>query len=135
MGTKLAARINNVFTLIKIGIVLFVIVVGFFYVKAENYTPFVPPSQPGAVTETSWQLQPFLSLMTGAEPSIYGFAGIVSGAALVFFAFIGFDVVATSAEEVKNPAKTLPRGIFCRSGRCDGPVHPCHPGGHRNGVI
>ncbi|WP_449373940.1 amino acid permease [Arthrobacter psychrolactophilus] len=112
MGTKLAARINNVFTLIKIGIVLFVIVVGFFYVKAENYTPFVPPSQPAPVTESSWQLQPFLSLMTGAEPSMYGFAGIISGAALVFFAFIGFDVVATSAEEVKNPAKTLPRGIF-----------------------
>lgn len=112
MGTKLSARINNVFTVIKIGIVLFVIVVGFFYVKAENYLPFVPPSQPAQVSDTSWQVQPFLSLLTGAEPSIYGFAGIISGAALVFFAFIGFDVVATSAEEVKNPAKTLPRGIF-----------------------
>ncbi|MHA7306703.1 amino acid permease [Arthrobacter sp. TMN-49] len=112
MGTKLAARINNVFTLIKIGIVLFVIVVGFFYVKIENYQPFVPPSQPAVATDTSWQVQPFLSLLTGAEPAIYGFVGIVSGAALVFFAFIGFDVVATSAEEVKNPSKTLPRGIF-----------------------
>lgn len=112
MGTKLAARINNVFTLIKIGIVLFVIVVGFFYVKVENYRPFVPPSQPTPVSETSWQGQPFLSLLTGADPSMYGFVGIISGAALVFFAFIGFDVVATSAEEVKNPAKTLPRGIF-----------------------
>ncbi|MDJ0316941.1 MULTISPECIES: amino acid permease [Arthrobacter] len=112
MGTKLAARINNVFTLIKIGIVLFVIVVGFFYVKVENYQPFMPPSEPAAATDTSWQLQPFLSLLTGAEPAMYGFAGIISGAALVFFAFIGFDVVATSAEEVKNPAKTLPRGIF-----------------------
>lgn len=112
MGTKLAARINNVFTLIKIGIVLFVIVVGFFYVKASNFQPFVPPSESAPVTNSSWQTQPFLSLMTGAEPSMYGFVGIVSGAALVFFAFIGFDVVATSAEEVKNPAKTLPRGIF-----------------------
>ncbi len=112
MGTKLAARINNVFTLIKISIVLFVIVVGFFYVKAENYRPFVPPSQPAPATETAWQAQPFLSLLTGAEPSMYGFVGIISGAALVFFAFIGFDVVATSAEEVKNPSKTLPRGIF-----------------------
>ncbi|MBP2413180.1 APA family basic amino acid/polyamine antiporter [Arthrobacter stackebrandtii] len=112
MGTKLAARINNVFTLIKIGIVLFVIVVGFFYVKMENYQPFVPPAQPAPVTDTAWQAQPFLSLLTGAEPSMYGFVGIISGAALVFFAFIGFDVVATSAEEVKNPSKTLPRGIF-----------------------
>lgn len=112
MGTKLAARINNVFTLIKIGIVLFVIVVGFFYVKMDNYQPFVPPSQPAPAAHASWQEQPFLSMLTGAEPSMYGFVGIVSGAALVFFAFIGFDVVATSAEEVKNPAKTLPRGIF-----------------------
>lgn len=112
MGTKLSARINNVFTMIKIGIVLFVIVVGFFYVKAENYKPFVPPSQPAPVSDTSWQLQPFLSLLTGSAPTMYGFVGVISGAALVFFAFIGFDVVATSAEEVKNPSKTLPRGIF-----------------------
>ncbi|MGA7205106.1 MAG: amino acid permease [Specibacter sp.] len=112
LGTKLSARINNVFTMIKIGIVLFVIVVGFFYVKAENFTPFIPTSQPAANTDTSWATQPFLSFLTGATPAMYGFTGIISGAALVFFAFIGFDVVATSAEEVKDPAKTLPRGIF-----------------------
>jgi basic amino acid/polyamine antiporter, APA family len=112
LGTKLSARINNVFTMIKIGIVLFVIVVGFFYVKAENFTPFIPTSQPAATTDTSWTMQPFLSFLTGATPAMYGFTGIISGAALVFFAFIGFDVVATSAEEVKDPAKTLPRGIF-----------------------
>jgi len=112
LGTKLSARINNVFTLIKISIVLFVIVVGFFYVKAQNFTPFVPPSKPAAVTDVSWTVEPFLSFLSGANPAIYGFTGIISGAALVFFAFIGFDVVATSAEEVKNPAKTLPRGIF-----------------------
>ncbi|ALE93074.1 amino acid permease [Arthrobacter alpinus] len=112
IGTKLSARINNVFTMIKIGIVIFVIVVGFFYVKAENYLPFVPSSQPSPLTDVAWQHQPFISLLTGGEPAMYGFAGIISGAALVFFAFIGFDVVATSAEEVKNPSQTLPRGIF-----------------------
>jgi basic amino acid/polyamine antiporter, APA family len=112
LGTKLSARINNVFTLVKISIVLFVIVVGFFYVKAANFTPFVPPSKPAPVTDVSWTVEPFLSFLSGANPAIYGFTGIISGAALVFFAFIGFDVVATSAEEVKNPAKTLPRGIF-----------------------
>ncbi|WP_125615219.1 amino acid permease [Specibacter cremeus] len=116
LGTKLSARINNVFTMIKIGIVLFVIVVGFFYVRAANYAPFVPPSQPAQVTDHSWSTQPFLSFLTGASPALYGFTGIISGAALVFFAFIGFDVVATSAEEVKNPARTLPRGIFAGLG-------------------
>ncbi len=112
LGTKLSARINNVFTMIKIAIVLFVIVVGFFFVKASNFAPFVPTSEPAKATDTSWATQPFLSFLTGATPSMYGFTGIISGAALVFFAFIGFDVVATSAEEVKDPAKTLPRGIF-----------------------
>ncbi|ALE07126.1 amino acid permease [Arthrobacter sp. ERGS1:01] len=112
LGTKLSARINNVFTMIKIAIVIFVIVVGFFFVKAGNYAPFIPTSEPAANTDISWTTQPFLSFLTGATPAMYGFTGIISGAALVFFAFIGFDVVATSAEEVKNPAKTLPRGIF-----------------------
>ncbi|MDJ0355039.1 amino acid permease [Paenarthrobacter sp. PH39-S1] len=112
LGTKLSARVNSVFTIIKIAIVLFVIVVGFFFVKAQNYTPFVPESAPAPATGGSWTEQPFLSFLSGANPAMYGFTGVISGAALVFFAFIGFDVVATSAEEVKNPKKTLPRGIF-----------------------
>ncbi|WP_104181282.1 APC family permease [Arthrobacter sp. B0490] len=111
-GTKLSARVNSVFTVIKIGIVLFVIVVGFFYVDPANYTPFVPASQPAADSGAGWADQPFLSFLSGASPAAFGFTGIISGAALVFFAFIGFDVVATSAEEVKDPSRTLPRGIF-----------------------
>lgn len=111
LGTELSARVNNVFTLIKVGIVLFVIVVGFLYVRAENYTPFVPQSVPTSGTGGVWT-QSLFSFLSGAEPAQYGVLGILSGAALVFFAFIGFDVVATSAEEVRNPQKTLPRGIF-----------------------
>jgi len=112
LGTELSARVNNVFTLIKVGIVLFVIVVGFLYVRAENYAPFVPESVPTSGTGGSVWTQSLFSFLSGAEPAQYGVLGILSGAALVFFAFIGFDVVATSAEEVRNPQKTLPRGIF-----------------------
>lgn len=113
LGTKLSARVGNVFTLIKIAVVLFVIIVGFTYVKFENYTPFVPTSQPtGGTGATDVLKQSFFGFLTGAAPAQYGTLGIFAGAALVFFAFIGFDVVATSAEEVKNPQKTLPRGIF-----------------------
>ncbi|PPB48796.1 amino acid permease [Arthrobacter pityocampae] len=111
-GTKLSARVNSVFTVIKIGIVLFVIVVGFFYVDPANYSPFVPASEPATDGGAGWAEQPFLSFLSGATPAAFGFTGIISGAALVFFAFIGFDVVATSAEEVKDPSRTLPRGIF-----------------------
>ena len=113
LGTKLSARVGNIFTLIKIGVVLFVIVVGFTYVKFENYTPFVPASEPtGGTGAADVMKQSFFGFLTGAAPAQYGTLGIFAGAALVFFAFIGFDVVATSAEEVKNPQKTLPRGIF-----------------------
>ena len=115
IGTQTSARVNNVFTLIKVAITLFVIVVGFTYIDFSNYSPFVPPSQPPVlghgVTGDVWG-QPMLAWLFGAQPSQYGWMGVISGASLVFFAFIGFDVVATSAEEVKDPQKTLPRGIF-----------------------
>lgn len=113
LGTKLSATVGNVFTIIKIAVVLFVVVAGLFYFNAENLTPFIPEAVPAAGNGTADVLQQsLLSFATGATPAQYGMAGVLAGAALVFFAFVGFDVVATSAEEVKNPSKTLPRGIF-----------------------
>lgn len=112
LGTKASARVNNVFTLIKVGIVLFVIVVGFTYLDPANFTPFVPPSEPTTGGAGDVWSQSLVSWATGEAPARYGLGGVLSGAALVFFAFIGFDVVATSAEEVKDPQRTLPRGIF-----------------------
>lgn len=111
IGTRLSTRVNSIFTILKVGITLFVIVAGFFYVKAENWTPFVPPSQP-APEGTSVLEQPLTGFLLGFEPSMYGVMGILSGAALVFFAFIGFDVVATTAEETKDPQRNVPRGIL-----------------------
>jgi len=112
VGTKLYARVASVFTILKVAIVLFVIVVGAFYIKPENYTPFIPDAIPSKGGEGDVWMQSLFSFMTGAHPAQYGIFGLLAGASLVFFAFIGFDVVATSAEEVKNPQKTLPRGIF-----------------------
>ncbi|BCT77273.1 amino acid permease [Sinomonas cyclohexanicum] len=113
LGTKLSARVGNFFTIIKIAVVLFVIVVGFFYIRAENFSPFIPSAVPAQSGDTTAVLkQSLFAFATGAAPAQYGLFGVFAGAALVFFAFIGFDVVATSAEEVKNPQKTLPRGIF-----------------------
>ncbi|OZG50344.1 APC family permease [Bombiscardovia coagulans] len=116
LGTKISARFDGVLTVLKIGIVLFVIVVGFFYIKVENYHPFIPPSQPASEVSgaavSSAMAQPLWQWATGMSPSVYGVPGILSGAALVFFAFLGFDVVATTCEEAKDPRKTVPRGIF-----------------------
>ncbi|WP_120337550.1 amino acid permease [Cryobacterium soli] len=113
LGTQLSARVASVFTIVKVAIVLFVIVVGAFFINPANYSPFIPESVPttDGVGSDVWT-QSLFSFMTGAAPAQYGIFGLLAGASLVFFAFIGFDVVATSAEEVKNPQKTLPRGIF-----------------------
>jgi APA family basic amino acid/polyamine antiporter len=83
-GTKESKRVNNAMVLIKISIVVLFIAVGVFYVKPANWIPFAP----------------------------YGLSGVITGGAAVFFAFLGFDALATSAEEVKNPQRDLPIGII-----------------------
>ncbi|WP_300766049.1 amino acid permease [uncultured Bifidobacterium sp.] len=115
-GTKIGVRVDGAMTVLKIGIVFFVVIVGFFYVKASNFTPFIPPSQPassvsGASAVEGSMTQPLWQFVTGMQPTVYGVTGIISGAALVFFAFIGFDVVATAAEETENPRRNVPLGI------------------------
>ncbi len=84
IGMKKSARLNNIMVAIKIAVVLLFITVGSNHVKPENWVPFAP----------------------------FGISGVLSAAALVFFAFIGFDAVSSAAEEVKNPAKALPIGII-----------------------
>jgi basic amino acid/polyamine antiporter, APA family len=111
LGTKLSSRVSLVITSIKVAIVLLVIVVGLFYVNAANYTPFVPPAAPATEEETGWT-QSLLSFFGGEAGSTYGVYGLLAAASLVFFAFIGFDIVATTAEETKDPQKSLPRGIL-----------------------
>lgn len=84
LGVRESARVNNIMVLIKTGVVLLFIFVGVNYVKPENWQPFMP----------------------------FGAGSVMSAAALVFFAFIGFDAVTSAAEEVKNPSKDLPIGII-----------------------
>ena len=126
-GTKIGARVDGALTMLKIAIVLFVVIVGFFYVKAENFTPFIPPSEPATATGSGLAAtmeQPLWQWATGMTPSIYGIAGIISGAALVFFAFLGFDVVATTSEETVNPKKNVPLGIGGGHGTDHRALHP-----------
>jgi APA family basic amino acid/polyamine antiporter len=111
LGIGVSARINAVIVAVKVAIVLMVIVAGLFFVKAANYSPFVPPSgSDGArADEPEPSLLADLGLSTGGA---FGVAGIFTAAALVFFAFIGFDIVATAAEETKDPQRDMPRGIL-----------------------
>ncbi|HKP86180.1 MAG TPA: amino acid permease [Blastocatellia bacterium] len=83
-GIRESARFNATMVVIKILVLTFFIIVGFTYVQPANYTPFSPN----------------------------GFGGISAGAAIVFFAYIGFDAVSTVAEETRNPQRNLPIGII-----------------------
>ncbi|MBX7434423.1 amino acid permease [Mycobacterium sp. Y57] len=113
-GTKLSAGVSLAVTVIKVAVVLLVVAVGAFYIKTENYTPFIPPAEGGE--GGSGAEQSLFSLLTGAEGSHYGWYGLLAGASIVFFAFIGFDIVATTAEETVNPQRDVPRGILASLG-------------------
>lgn len=89
-GIKESKRVNNVVVLIKVGVVLLFIGIGVWHVKPVNWQPALP----------------------------FGFSGVFHGAAIVFFSFIGFDAVTCAAEEVKNPAKDIPRGVIWSLGVC-----------------
>jgi len=109
-GVKISSRVNAVIVTIKIAVVLFVIVAGLFFIKGSNYHPFVPKAE--SSPDLHGGKAPLIQVLFGYTPSTYGWAGIVAGAAIVFFAFIGFDVVATAAEETKKPKRDLPIGII-----------------------
>jgi APA family basic amino acid/polyamine antiporter len=116
LGIKLSSQINFVVVAIKVGVVLLVIIVGAFYITTSNWVPFIPP--PGSAGAAGPAAAPSLLQDLGLSPGSFGISGVFTGAALVFFAFIGFDVVATAAEETKKPQRDLPIGIFASLGIC-----------------
>lgn len=91
-GTSESAWVNNLIVILKIGIVLIFIIIGFNYIRPENLHPFIPKNT-GTFGEFGW-------------------SGIIRAAAIVFFAYIGFDAVSTAAQETKNPKKAMPIGIL-----------------------
>jgi len=98
IGIKESASFNNVIVFIKVAIVILVIGFGFMYVQTANWHPFIPTN-------------------TG-EFGHYGWSGIARGAAVVFFAYIGFDAVSTAAQEARNPQKDMPIGILASLAIC-----------------
>jgi basic amino acid/polyamine antiporter, APA family len=98
-GIATAARANNTMVWIKVGIVLLVIVCGSAYVHPANWHPYIPPNTTGQFGK-------------------FGFSGVLRGAALMFFAYIGFDTVSTLAQETKNPQRDLPIGLLASLAIC-----------------
>ena len=92
IGIRESARVNNFIVILKVAIVLLVAIVGLAHITPSNWKPFIPPN-------------------TG-EWGTFGWSGVLRGAGLVFFAYIGFDAVSTTAQEAKNPQKDMPIGIL-----------------------
>jgi APA family basic amino acid/polyamine antiporter len=92
VGIKESANVNNIIVFVKVGVVVLFIVFAASHIVASNWVPFIPEN-------------------TGAREN-FGFTGVMAGAGIVFFAYIGFDAVSTAAQETKNPQRDLPIGII-----------------------
>jgi len=97
-GTRESAFVNNMIVAIKVSVVLVFIFLGWGYVNAANYTPYIPEN-------------------TGTF-GVYGWSGIIRAAGIIFFAYIGFDAVSTAAQEAKNPQRDMPIGILLSLAIC-----------------
>src|SRR4029077_3874647 len=91
IGIKQSAQVNSAIVIRKVAMVMLVVCGGVSHVRRANWTPFIPPN-------------------TG-EWGSYGWSGVLRGAGLVFFSYIGFDTVSTAAQETKNPQRDMPIGI------------------------
>jgi APA family basic amino acid/polyamine antiporter len=98
IGIRESAKFNTFVVLVKVGVVLMFIAVGMLYVNRSNWHPFIPPNQ-GAFGE-------------------FGISGVLRGAGIIFFAYIGFDAVSTTAQEARNPERDMPLGILGSLGIC-----------------
>ncbi len=92
IGIRESANVNTTIVFIKVGVVLAFIAAGLRFINAENWRPFIPPN-------------------TGTFEQ-FGWTGVVTGAGVIFFAYIGFDAVSTAAQEAKNPQRDMPIGIL-----------------------
>ena len=109
-GTKESALLNNILVILKVTVVLVFIALGWGFINSANHTPFIPANE-GEVLLNSGKMS-FLEFFGSDYFGHYGWSGILRGAGVVFFAFIGFDAVSTAAQEAKNPQKGMPIGII-----------------------
>lgn len=117
VGISESALVNNIIVFVKVGVVVAFIVIGAGYVNPELWSPLVPeqvpPPPPGTDMSIWAQIGRALGgVLTGAETGHYGVPGLITGAATIFFAYIGFEAVSTAGAESKNPGRDMPIGIL-----------------------
>jgi APA family basic amino acid/polyamine antiporter len=106
-GTQESAIFNAVIVFVKVAIVLIFIAIGWQFIKPENHNPYFIPEGTAAVKDAAGKV---IADYSGWNK--HGWGGVLGGAAIVFFAFIGFDAVSTAAQEAKNPKRDMPIGIL-----------------------
>jgi APA family basic amino acid/polyamine antiporter len=97
IGIKESAAFNNAIVAIKLTVILTFIAVGYAFINRHNWHPFVPPA---------------------VAPGVFGWGGVLRGAGVIFFAYIGFDAVSTAAQEAKNPQRDMPIGMLASLAIC-----------------
>jgi APA family basic amino acid/polyamine antiporter len=106
-GTQESALVNAVIVFIKVAIVVLFILIGWQFINAGNHTPYmIPEGTPPVLDSAGKELANYDKFFK------HGWGGVLGGAAIVFFAFIGFDAVSTAAQEAKNPKRDMPIGIL-----------------------
>src|SRR5471030_1411640 len=105
-GTQESATVNAVIVFIKVAIILVFIAIGWKYINPVNHTPYLIPDNAPPVMQPNGKLYSYLPFFN------HGWGGVLRGAGVVFFAFIGFDAVSTAAQEAKNPKRDMPIGIL-----------------------
>jgi len=98
VGIQESARVNSIIVIVKVAVVLLIAGGGAFLIDPANWRPFIPPNE--------------------GTFGAYGWSGVFRGAAVVFFAYIGFDAVSTSAQEARNPQRDMPFGLLGSLGIC-----------------
>jgi APA family basic amino acid/polyamine antiporter len=111
VGIRQSSRLTNALVVVKIAICVFVVVAGLFFVRSAHLTPFVPPAHPADGSDTGLG-RPLSQLLFGVAPSAFGIAGVLTAAAVVFFAYTGFEAVANLGEETRRPARDLPLALL-----------------------
>lgn len=116
-GVSESAKVNNIVVAIKVTVVVAFIIIGIFYVKPELWSPLIPDQVPAAPPGTDMSMGGQIwtalgNVVTGQNTSQYGIGGVIAGASVIFFAYIGFEAVSTAGAEAKNPARDMPIGIL-----------------------
>ena len=116
-GVSESATVNNVIVAIKLTVVIAFIVIGSRYVDTAHWSPLVPaqiPAPPPGTAMDIWHQigRALVAVVTGDNSTKYGVGGVIHGAAVIFFAYLGFEAVSTAGAESRNPAKDMPIGIL-----------------------